>query len=252
MTVLWESYVAGTHYSVRQVGASIRLYSNRVFHSQWNPNKPFSGGVWDCLSLPAFYIPNDSVKRVLLLGLGGGAVVRQLQLISDFSELIAVEIDKEHVEIARRWFGVDDSRVKLLRKDAISWLYSYRGAPFDLIIDDLFGHEDEGEPTRACALTSAWTDLLHTHLKRDGLLVVNCVNSKEMKQAIPALIDSGFRSGYRWTLPTYENSIAVLSNKAIHARDWSRNLEKSRLSQPSQKKARATLRKPLKGFFNVA
>jgi len=185
---------------------------------------------------------------VLVLGLGGGAAVRQLQMITDFTELTAVEIDEQHIDIARRWFGVDDKRVNLIYDDAISWLYSYRGAPFDLIIDDLFGHEEEGEPARACALTSAWTDLLHSHLKRDGLLVINCVNSKEMKQAIPALADSGFRFGYRWTLPAYENAIAVLSNKAIHARDWSRNLETSSLSKPLQKQARATLRRPLKGL----
>ena len=97
MTTLWEHTEGGTLYSVRQSGASIRLYSNRVFHSQWNPNKPFAGGVWDCLSLPALYRPIDSLPRILLLGVGGGAVIRQLQELCDFAQLVAVEIDEQHI-----------------------------------------------------------------------------------------------------------------------------------------------------------
>jgi len=212
MTVLWECRREGTHYSVRQSGASIRLYSNRVFHSQWNSNKPFAGGVWDCLSLPAFYLPEDSIKRVLLLGLGGGAVVRQLQIMTNFDQLNAIEIDQQHIDIARRWFGVNDDRVTLIQHDAI------------------------------------WTDLLHSNLNHEGVLVMNCVNSKELKQGVPALADSGFRCGYRWTLPAYENAIAVLSKVPVHARDWSRNLERSPLNRAAQRQARSTIRRPLQGL----
>ena len=247
MTILWEHEKGGTYYSVRQSGASIRLYSNKVFHTQWNPNKPIAGGVWDCLSLPVIYRPIESTKRILLLGVGGGAVIRQLQLLTQFSELLAVEIDSQHIDIATRWFGVDDSRVSLIHADAIAWLASYNGAPFDLIIDDLFGHE-EGEPIRACELSPTWTDLLRSHLVQDGLLVVNCVNSKELKQGLLSLADSGFRYGYRWSLQAYENAIGVLSNSPIHAREWSRHVESTELDAASQRQARAIMRRPLKGL----
>lgn len=247
MTTLWEQSVDGTLYSVRQSGASVRLYSNRVFHSQWNPNKPFAGGVWDCLSLPVLYRQLNSLPRILLLGVGGGAVIRQLQELCDFAQLIAIEIDEQHIDIASRFFGVDDKRVSLQHDDAIQWLASYSGAPFDLIIDDLFGH-DEGEPLRACKLTTIWTDLLQQHLSQEGLLVVNCVDSKELKNSLSEFADSGFRYGYRWTLQAYENAIGVLSNEPIHARDWSKNLELSGLNAASQRQARAITRRPLKGL----
>ena len=247
MTVLWELNTADTHYSVRTSGASIRLYSNRVFHSQWNPNKPFAGGVWDCLSLPALYRPTDYFKRVLLLGVGGGAVIRQLQLLIDFEALTAIEIDAHHLNIAERWFGVDDKRVDLQHADAIEWLAGYRGPSFDLIIDDLFGHS-EGEPLRACPLIPDWVDLLHANLADDGLMVVNCVDSRELKTALPVFDERGFRYGYRWTLPAYENAIGVLSRRSMHARDWSRHLEFSSLDGPTQRHARAPTRRPLRGL----
>jgi len=245
--VLWEHQTQDTHYSVRQSGASIRLYSNRVFHSQWNPDKPFAGGVWDCLSLPVLYRPERAIQRILLLGVGGGAVIRQLQCLIDFATLTAVEIDEQHLSIATRWFGVDDDRVTLTHADAIRWLANYQGAPFDLIIDDLFGHS-EGEPLRACELAPLWTSSLHQHLEQDGMLIVNCVDSHELKQAIPVLADSGFNCGYRWMLPTYENAIGVLSPTGFRAREWSRRLESSSLSPASQRQARATIRRPLRGL----
>jgi len=247
MTLLWELNTVDTHYSVRASGASIRLYSNRVFHSQWNPDKPFAGGVWDCLSLPALYRPREHFKRVLLLGVGGGAVIRQLQHLIDFETMAAVEIDAYHLEIAQRWFGVDDHRVDLQHDDAFTWLANYSGSGFDLIIDDLFGHS-QGEPLRACALTPAWVDLLQVNLAHDGLVVVNCVDSRELKTALPVFGEFEFRYGYRWTLPAYENAIGVMSRSSLHARDWSRHLEFSQLDSLAQRQARATIRRPLRGL----
>lgn len=245
MTLLWEQRTTDTHYSVRQSGASIRLYSNRVFHSQWNPNKPFAGGVWDCLSLPVLYRPVETTRRILLLGVGGGAVIRQLQCLTQFTHLSAIEIDAQHLDIARRWFGVTDVRVDLVHADAIEWMANRSGERYDLIIDDLFGHS-EGEPLRACSLTPNWVELLRSNLTDRGLLVVNCVNSHELKQALPVFSDSGFRHGFRWTLPAYENAIGVLSQESLQARDWSRQLEEAGLDGPTQRQARSTVRRPLR------
>ena len=105
-----------------------------------------------------------------------------------------------------------------------------------------------GEPLRACPLTPDWVDLLHVNLADDGLVVVNCVDSRELKAALPVFDERGFRFGYRWTLPAYENAIGVLSRSSMHARDWSRHLEFSNLDAPTQRQARATIRRPLRGL----
>lgn len=245
MSVLWEHQGGQTHYSVRQSGASIRLYSNRVFHSQWNPDRPFAGGVWDCLSLPVLYRPLTASKRILLLGVGGGAVIRQLQCLCDFEQLAAVEIDETHLEVARRWFRVEDERVELIHADAIQWLSNQSEQGYDLIIDDLFGH-DEGEPLRACALSMPWVELLARHLSPDGMLVVNCVNAHELKQALPVFADNGLHQGFRWMLPAYENAIGVVSRQSLQARFWSRQLEQVLPGSRVQRQARAIIRRPLR------
>ncbi|MFK8083185.1 MAG: spermidine synthase [Granulosicoccus sp.] len=247
MSLLWELTHKETHYSVRNSGGSVRLYTNRVFHSQWNPKMPFAGGIWDCLSLPALHKSPGQIRRVLLLGVGGGAVIRQLQTIGDYDQIMAIEIDKQHLTIARDWFDVRGENLTLVHDDAIDWLYRYQGKAFDLIIDDLFGH-DEGEPVRACPLEPRWLECLTRHLNPDGLLVVNCINSRELVHALPVIGASGFRAGYRWHLPTYENVIGVFSTKPIHARDWSRNLEFSSLKPKAQRQARTIIRRPVRGL----
>jgi len=247
MSVLWEQSTLDTHYSVRSSGGSVRLYTNRVFHSQWNEKMPFAGGIWDCLSLPALYRSPNDIQRILLLGVGGGAVIKQLQMIACYDSITAIEIDDQHLQIARDWFGVGGESLSLIHDDAIDWLHRYQGPAFDLIIDDLFGH-DAGEPVRACPLDSRWLDTLRRHLTPVGLLVANCIDSRELNDALPVVGASGFRSGYRWHLPTYENIIGVFSDEPVHARAWSRNLENSGLSPSAQRQARTITRRPLRGL----
>ena len=37
MALLWEKRAAGVHYSVRNAGNTVRLYTNGVLHTQYNP-----------------------------------------------------------------------------------------------------------------------------------------------------------------------------------------------------------------------
>ena len=70
MAIVWSRSAGGNQYEVRSAGQSIRLYKNGVFHSQWNPNRPLAGGVWDLLFIPALFADRQ-ISRVLVLGVGG-------------------------------------------------------------------------------------------------------------------------------------------------------------------------------------
>lgn len=80
MAVLWEKHVDGVRYQVRAAGRTRRFYTDGVFHSQYNPLNPVTGHVWDLLMIPAFFYATGSVGRVLVLGVGGGAVIGLLGL----------------------------------------------------------------------------------------------------------------------------------------------------------------------------
>ena len=66
MAVIWSKTTKDTHFEVRRAGRSVRLYSNGVFHSQYNPANPISGTVWDLLLLPAFFRPTGTIRRALV------------------------------------------------------------------------------------------------------------------------------------------------------------------------------------------
>ena len=180
MAILWQKTIKNTRYEVRSAGQTRRLYTDGVFHSQFNPNRAITGGVWDLLMLPTFFYPPHSIQRILVLGVGGGAVIHQLQRYIKPAEIIGIELNPTHIMVAKRYFGMNNKLATLVKADAIEWLENYSGPAFDMIIDDLFA-EEEGEPVRAVKANKAWFEKLNSHLSSEGLLVMNFVSTKDLK-----------------------------------------------------------------------
>jgi len=179
MSILWEKRVDSTSYQLRQAGNSLRLYTNGVFHSQYNPGRPVTGSVWDLLFLPAFFYPPGNIRRVLVLGVGGGAVIQQLRRFIQPDSIVGVELSATHLYLAKRYFGVSGDDVELVRADAVDWVNRYRGPVFDIVIDDLFGHVD-GETQRSVFADRSWVSSLTRCLSSDGMIVCNFASRLEL------------------------------------------------------------------------
>lgn len=216
MAVIWSKRVGDDHYEVRTAGNSVRLYKNRVFHSQWNPRRPLSSGVWDLLFLPALFLPVTRVNHVLLLGVGGGAVINQyVQLISP-DNIVGVELDAQHLKLARRFFSLSHRSVELHCADAIAWLRAYDGPPFDVIIEDLFTERD-GEPERVMDCDAHWFYSLRQHLTPHGMLIINFEDPEQMRNSgveYRSAIGDQEDIRYQFTQPTYGNSVCAYLQQA--------------------------------------
>lgn len=221
MAVMWEKRTDDKHYEVRTAGGSRRLYTNGVFHSQYNPNNPITGNVWDLILLPIFFYKPAEIKRVLMLGVGGGAVVQQLNYFIEPDEIVGVEYDPIHIEIAERFFNLQQENVSLHQSDAVEWLNNYQGPRFDMIIDDLFGEED-GEPSRAVAVTNQWARKLFSNVNKTGMVVSNFISQKELKGSAyrhDRLLQSRIKSSFVLSNPYYENAIGAFLGKPVQSRD---------------------------------
>lgn len=210
MALVWEHTAGKRRYQIRTAGRSIRLYTNGVLHSQYHPGYVFGGGVWDLLGLPALWSADKYLSGVLLLGLGGGAVVRQLHELVQWGRFVAIEQNPVHVEIARRFFGLDSVPAQLVEREAGRWIESYSGEKFELIIDDLFS-DHLGEARRAISFSRTWYGGLCELLTDRGMLVVNFADGPELKRKlkkIPAL-KRDFECAYQLTVPSYGNAVAV-------------------------------------------
>jgi spermidine synthase len=210
VALLWYKQDGDTRYEVRSAGNTRRLYTNGVFHSQYNPSNPVTGSVWDLLLLPAFFRP-EAVRRVLVLGVGGGAVIRQLNHFLQPEQIVGVELNPVHLEVAREFFEVEADNVELHQADAIWWVKQYRGEPFDLIIEDLFSDND-GDPQRAIAADSRWLRRLLKLLSPEGTLVTNFGSPEELKACAwftDERIRGRFPAAFKLTTPLYENAIGA-------------------------------------------
>ena len=225
MAILWSRDDGDTRYEVRTAGATRRLYTNGVFHSQYNPRQPVTGSVWDLLTLPAFFAP-QSVQRVLMLGVGGGAAIRQLNHFLQPELIVGVELNPVHLQVARRFFDVAAPNVKLHRADALRWVKAYRGPRFDMIIDDLFSHAD-GDPQRVVAADGRWFRQLGRLMTPHGLLVTNFGSIEELSSCAwyeDVRIRADYPAAFRLTAPRYDNAVGVFLRRPASSLQLRRNL----------------------------
>lgn len=119
------------------------------------------------------------VRQVLLLGLGGGSVVKTLR--DDFGytgAITAVELDKAIIGIAQHEFGlVGDKKLNIIHGDALQ-VVSNLNTSFGLIIIDLFIHTEVPEVFYEPPF---WLDI-HRLLSRSGSFLFNAsVGRKGMR-----------------------------------------------------------------------
>lgn len=226
MAVIWQKKLNGHHYEVRTAGRSRRLYKNGVCHSQYNPAAILSGSIWDLLILPAFYEQHSAFRRVLVLGVGGGAVIRQLNALAPPANIIGIEKDPVHLDIARRFFELDEENVELIEADAVAWLGTCRQMKFDLIIEDIFA-ESGGRPVRAISADVDWYQALFNRLSTRGRLVMNFANVREFRASAlyrePALRNH-FASIYQLTTPTLDNHVVAMHKLPVTQGDLHKNI----------------------------
>ena len=185
MSFLWSKKVDQIQYRVTQAGHSLRLYRNGVLHSQWNPAHAVRGSLWDLFLLTSFN-PRHDVRRVLVLGAGGGAVINLVHHFFPESQIDAIDSDSTHLYVAKKFFKVDVERCSLIQADASSWLEEKSGREYDLIIDDIFS-EVNRVPFRSVSAESGWVKRLLRLLTKDGVLVMNFADQKEWRNCRESL-----------------------------------------------------------------
>lgn len=244
MAILWANTIGGVRYEVRSAGHTRRLYTDGVFHSQFNLRRPVTGGIWDLLMLPALLLPPGAGRRALVLGVGGGAVLRQLLHFTAPEAVVGVELNPVHLRLARRFFGLRDSRLELIQAEAAAWAQAYRGPRFDLIVDDLFG-EAAGEPVRAVPADSGWFRTLLSRLSPQGVLVVNFISRADLRRCAfftDARIRARFTSAYELSHPLHENAIGAFLRCPGDSRLLRRRLMQHPELHPHRKASRLNYR----------
>jgi len=221
MAVVWSQNIEGSHYEVRSAGATLRLYRNGVNHSQWNPNRPLSGCIWDLIVLPALFRPSERTESALILGFGAGTVARQLRETVQPERIVGLDLDPVHLSIADGFFDCAEG-CELMAADAVEWVedMAEEGEErFDFILDDLYGEKD-GMPLRYAPMGPEWFHQMDRLLTENGVLVLNLVEPDRVKHLAPmedAELAQRFPYVQLFQMHGYENRIVAFSRQPFDA-----------------------------------
>ncbi|MCX6187300.1 MAG: fused MFS/spermidine synthase [Bacteroidetes bacterium] len=126
----------------------------------------------------------NKTQNVLLLGLGGGGVIKNLrENYHYYKKITAVEIDDIIIQIAFKEFNIKpNENLELIHQDALQYVRTTK-KKFDLIIIDLF--IDNKVPNAVYGL-DFWGDICNvTH--NDGIFLFNASTIVEMGNDIDEL-----------------------------------------------------------------
>lgn len=229
MATIWLKQTDTCRYEVRTAGNSVRLYSNGVFHSQWNAKKPLNGHLWDLLFLPLCWHPSfPNFNTALILGLGGGTVINLMQCFTKFKKIVAVDLDEQHFYVAKEFFKVADgqAKVEFIQDDAVHAL-EQQSDKFDFILEDLFINEGQtSNAIRAVEASDVWLQNLLQKLSDSGLLLMNFESLRQVRSTFkPKLLKQlGVNTFIECSLPRYENVVVALSKANLNAEDFQTNI----------------------------
>ncbi len=215
MAILWQKSIDDTMYQVRNAGKTMRLYTNGILHTEYNPNHILTGSVWDLLLLGSFLVPIGHLKRVLVLGVGGGAVLNQIHYFFPKATITGVELNPTHLRVAKDFFALNTMNHELIEADAIDWVNTNQNRTYDLIIEDLFC-ETDGEPERVKEANKSWVSKLDGMLSPSGVMVVNFIDRDSLLRSSTVFQETGkYASGLRFTTKNCFNIVAVYSRKSV-------------------------------------
>lgn len=157
---------------VRQLGQHRFLtFGNAVEQSCLNILKPYRlEHVYTQAMLLGLLLQREP-RSALILGLGGGSLVRALQRARPQLDITAIESRQGVIDLALEWFELssNDAHLSLVCADAEEFLA--RGEPdrYDLMFADLY----QAEGVHADQNTSEFLALCHERLNEEGLLLLN-------------------------------------------------------------------------------
>ncbi len=130
-------------------------------------------------------------RRVLVMGGGEGATLREVLKSPGVAHAVMVDIDREVVEVCRQWLpefhqgAFEDSRTELVFADGRAWLAAQPDGSFDIILLDLTEPLEEGPAL--LLFTREMYGLVYKKLAPGGLAAVQSGTAGPWGRLLPDL-----------------------------------------------------------------
>ncbi|HEV1997713.1 MAG TPA: fused MFS/spermidine synthase, partial [Candidatus Dormibacteraeota bacterium] len=208
-------YEADSEYGYIQVVQNGRrreliLNEGQAVHSIYDPGTLLTEGYWDLfITAPLFGYRNwqgERPKRVLIIGLAGGTVARQLTAAYGNSvQIDGVEIDPRIVEVGQRYFNMTEPNLNPVVADGRYFL-DHTSQQYDLVLVDAFR-----QPYIPFQLTTKeFFARVRTHLTRTGVVAVNvgrAPNDYRLVDALSGTVGAVYPEVYQQDTPKFLNTV---------------------------------------------
>jgi len=228
-SLLYEKDSAYHYIQVVQDGDKTELILNegQAIHSIYDPTTLATGGPWDYFMLGGYFRPAQTQEprphRVAILGLAGGTAAREMTAAFGTSvDITGVEIDQDIVDLAHRYFHLDEPNVHPVVQDARYWLATQAGR-YDVIAMDAYR-----QPYIPFHLTTKeFFQLAATHLAPGGAVVVNAgrtATDYRLVDALASTMAAVYPSIFLVDVPSFSNTMIFGTSEPTTIADIAHNL----------------------------
>jgi spermidine synthase len=228
-SLLFERESAYGYIQVVQDGSKTELVLNegQAIHSIYDSRSLITGGPWDYFVLGSYFRPAQATeptpRRVAILGLAGGTAARQYAAAYGQSvDVTGVEIDPAILDVAHRYFHLDEPNVHPVVQDARYWLATER-ARYDVIVMDAYR-----QPYIPFHLTTReFFQLVADRLTPGGTAVVNAgrtATDYRLVSALASTMRAVFPNVYLVDVPTFGNTLVYGTSTPTTVEDVRHNL----------------------------
>lgn len=228
-TLVYEKESAYHYIQVVRDGTKTELILNEgeAIHSIYDSQNLLTRGPWDYMVIADSFRPAQATepepREVAILGLAGGTAAREYTAaFGSQVEITGVEIDPEILDVARRYFHLDEPNIHAVAADARYWLGTQAGA-YDVIVLDAYR-----QPYIPFHLTTReFFSEVKSHLKPGGVAVVNAGRTPtdyRLVDAIASTMAAVYPSVFLVDVPEFSNTLVYGSTQPATVADVEHNL----------------------------
>ncbi len=173
--VLFDRISAYHHIQVYDENGKRMLSFNGSRETTMSLNNPLAGHFEYTEYFQMPWLWNHDIKRVLMVGLGGGSTQRAYQHYYTNVMVDTVEIDPVVVEVAKKYFTVAETpRLKIHTNDGRVFLRQTTNV-YDVILMDAYSTTRYGSSLPRQLVTKEFFTLASQHLSTNGVLAYNVI-----------------------------------------------------------------------------
>lgn len=145
------------------------------------PESGIMNNYLDYLALAPSLLHKEKPHSILLIGVAGGTVIKQLnQFFPNAVEIDAVEIDPTMIGVAKKYFALSDSEANIIIEEGRKYIATTK-KKYDVVLVDAFS-TDLYAPSHL--MTREFFSQIKSVLQPNGIMVFNAVS--------PELVQNGF------------------------------------------------------------